>query len=121
MRRVAANIVYMNREVFYKNHVVEIYGNRVVCHYALKSELAMTEWLGGIIVLANTEHADTECVKSMDDFFDRLEAAEDSSGPLRAYHIRNADVNTKILTENSRIYLIEESEDEADISDEWGV
>lgn len=104
-------MVFMNREEAYTNHIVEIYGRRVVSHYALKSELAMTEWLGGIIVLtyAEAEEVNLKGVQSVDDFFDRVEKTEPhQSRCLKAYHLRSADIATQSLTKNSRIYLIEE-------------
>ena len=51
MRRVAANIVYINNIEFYKNYIVELYEHIVVNRYQLKEELEMTEWLGGTILL----------------------------------------------------------------------
>lgn len=51
MRRVAANIVYINNIEFYKNHIVELYEHIVVNHYKLVDELAMTEWFSGTIVI----------------------------------------------------------------------
>lgn len=109
MRRVAASIVFVNREEAYTNHIVEIYGSRVVNHYALKSELAMTEWLGGIIVLTHADNIDLKGAQSVGDFFSWIEKAEPpQSRYLRAYHLKNVDIATRTLTPNSRIYLIEE-------------
>lgn len=51
MRRVAANIVYINNIEFYKNHVVELYEHLIVNHYSLDGELAMTEWFTGTIII----------------------------------------------------------------------
>lgn len=51
MRRVAANIVYLNNIEFYKNHIVELYEHIVVNHYKLIDELAMTEWFSGTIIV----------------------------------------------------------------------
>lgn len=51
MRRVAANIVYINNIEFYKNHIVELYEHIVVNHYKLSNELAMTEWFSGTIII----------------------------------------------------------------------
>lgn len=53
MRRVAANIVYINNIEFYKNHIVELYEHIVVNHYHLSDELAMTEWFSGTIIIHN--------------------------------------------------------------------
>jgi len=52
MRRVAANKVYFSPSNYYRNHILEIYGKKVVNHYELKDELELTEWLGGIIIIA---------------------------------------------------------------------
>ena len=63
-RRVAANVVIFSEEERYVNHVVELCNSRVVNHYPLQGEIAMTEWLGGTIVIENwkayhiTKHAD---------------------------------------------------------------
>jgi len=53
MRRVASNIVYVNKIEFYKNHIVELYNNIVINHYALSEELQMTEWFSGTIIIYN--------------------------------------------------------------------
>lgn len=53
MRRVAANIVYINNIEFYKNHIVELYEHIVVNHYKISEELAMTEWFRGTILIYN--------------------------------------------------------------------
>lgn len=49
IRRVAANTVVLPNGMSYKNHVVELFGGRLVNHYPLQGEIAMTEWLGGRI------------------------------------------------------------------------
>ena len=53
MRRVAANIVYINNIEFYKQHIVELYDHIVINHFCLSDELAMTEWLSGTIIIYN--------------------------------------------------------------------
>jgi hypothetical protein len=64
LRRVAANVVIFSDDRRYINHVVELCNSRVVNHYPLRGEIAMTEWLGGTIVIENgkayhlTSHAD---------------------------------------------------------------
>lgn len=50
MRRIAATTIVLPSGETYKNHVVELYDNRVVNHYPLVGEIEMTEWLGGKIV-----------------------------------------------------------------------
>ena len=46
---MAANTVVLPNGMSYKNHVVELFGGRLVNHYPLQGEIAMTEWLGGRI------------------------------------------------------------------------
>ena len=64
LRRVASNIVIFSEKVQYTNHVLELFNSRVVNHYPLRGEIAMTEWLGGTIIVENgkaylfTEQAD---------------------------------------------------------------
>lgn len=53
MRRVAANRVFFSPTISYANHILEICGRYVVNHYQLDDELELTEWLGGIILIAN--------------------------------------------------------------------
>ena len=48
IRRVAANYVIISDKRLV-NHVVELYGSRVINYYPLRGEIAMTEWLGGTI------------------------------------------------------------------------
>lgn len=54
-RIVAASRVFTNEKDFYNNHVVEILNHRVVNHYPLEGEQAMTEWLGGTIIISGHE------------------------------------------------------------------
>ena len=64
LRRVASNIVIFSEKVQYTNHVLELFNSRVVNHYPLRGEIAMTEWLGGTIIVEYgkayhiTKHAD---------------------------------------------------------------
>ncbi len=51
IRRVAANRIVFSDGTQYTNHVLELCGSRVVNHYPLQGEVAMTEWLGGTIVV----------------------------------------------------------------------
>ena len=53
MRRVAANRVFFSPTTSYANHILEICGRNVVNHYQFDDELELTEWLGGIILIAN--------------------------------------------------------------------
>lgn len=52
MRRVACSVLYVNSLVLH-NYVVELYEHTLVNYYPLAEELAMTEWLGGSIVISN--------------------------------------------------------------------
>ena len=49
IRRIAASKVILPDGKEYANHVVELLGSRLVNHYPLQGEIAMTEWLGGTI------------------------------------------------------------------------
>ncbi|MEE0521566.1 MAG: hypothetical protein UDK36_09310 [Bacteroidaceae bacterium] len=55
IRKIAASKVYILSDgkpiEEYSNHVVETESGRVTAHYPLVSELAMTEWLGGTIII----------------------------------------------------------------------
>lgn len=62
MRKVAASRVYISNEEFYNNHVVELLNSAVVNHYPLVAEQAMTEWLGGAIVLKSDENGETNAI-----------------------------------------------------------
>ena len=53
IRRVAANVVIFSENEHYVNHVVELCNSRIVNHYPLHGEIAMTEWLGGTIEIEN--------------------------------------------------------------------
>lgn len=55
LRRVAVSRIYINKKEFHNNHVVELFEHRVVNHYPLQEETAMTEWLGGTIILCDGE------------------------------------------------------------------
>lgn len=55
MRRVAASRVYLNEKEFHTNYVVELFDHLLVNHYPLEGEIAMTEWLGGTIVIRGRE------------------------------------------------------------------
>lgn len=74
MRRVAASRVYFyNKEVnndrkeFHTNHVVELFDHVIVNHYPLKGEIAMTEWLGGSIIISERHAFHTPKTLSIDE------------------------------------------------------
>ena len=86
-RRVAANLVYINSKEFHKYHIVELFDNIVVNHYGLQEELAMTEWLGGTILLTHARDFDTEGVNSIEEFYAKADAWDEKTGSYYAYHI----------------------------------
>ncbi|MDO5761564.1 MAG: hypothetical protein Q4P12_02770 [Bacteroidales bacterium] len=55
IRKIAASKVYILSDgkpvEEYSNHVIETESGHVIAHYPLVSELAMTEWLGGTIII----------------------------------------------------------------------
>lgn len=63
-RRIAAKQVILPDGTINTNHVIELFGSRLVNHYPLEGEIEMTEWLGGTIVFKEqkpyhiTTHAD---------------------------------------------------------------
>lgn len=107
MRRIAANRVYFNNEEFYKNHIIELFGSNVVNHFSLQSELAMTEWLGGIIMLTNASELDTSGLNSVEEFYHRAEKSQSRTKSLKAYHIRGVDMLSGKFLPNSHIEKLE--------------
>jgi hypothetical protein len=103
MRRVAANRVYINNKEFYNNHIIELFDSYVVNHFPLQSELAMTEWLGGIIMLTNASEVDTSSVYSVEDFYRKAEESDSHTKYLKAYHIYGVDIQSGKFKENSMI------------------
>lgn len=104
MRRVAASRVYLNNEEFFNNHIVELFDSYVVNHYGLQDELAMTEWLGGVIVITNHE-LDIEKARearNVNELFAFVDKEEESDG-LLAYHITNVDLDCGEFLSNSVI------------------
>jgi len=90
MRRVAANIVYLNNKEFHKNHIVELFDGIVINHYGLTQELAMTEWLGGIILLTKVEDMELDGIDSIEEFYDKAEKMMEEYGAAKrfyAYHL----------------------------------
>ena len=64
MRRVAASRVYLNGKEFHTNYVVELFDHLLVNYYPLEGEIAMTEWLGGTIIIRGREAYHTRDVLS---------------------------------------------------------
>lgn len=67
MKRIAANIVYINSIEFYKQHIVELYDHIVVNHYPLQEESPMTEWFCGSIIIHEKAAYLIEKVLSLDE------------------------------------------------------
>lgn len=55
MRKVAASRVFINEKEFHNNYIVELFEHHVVNTYPLETELPMTEWLGGTIIIRGQE------------------------------------------------------------------
>lgn len=112
MRRIAATRVYKSEKEFYKNHVVELFNSYVTNIYALQGEVAMTEWLGGVIILVHTDSLITDeltkNVTSISELFNHASLLPQSH-LLYAYHITNVDILSETLTSASAITLIQVS------------
>ncbi len=103
MRRVAANIVYLSSKEFHKYHIVELFDNIVVNHYSLKEELAMTEWLGGTILLTHAKDMDLEGINSIEEFYVQAEQWNLQSARYYAYHIDKVlSPSSKFRTDDGR-------------------
>lgn len=103
MRRVASSKVFFSRDDVKTNHILEVYGEHLVNHYALECELEMTEWLGGIMIVTNVDCVDVEGIHTVDEFFDRLEVADSESARPVVWHISCVDVKNMKLSERSKI------------------
>ena len=108
MRRIAASKVYIDREHVYTNHIVELYDDRVVNHYPLPSELPMTEWLGGVIILSRADDVDLSQARSITDMLHLLEQAETTAPRPQAYHITGMDVQSDTFTAKTKIRILSE-------------
>jgi hypothetical protein len=107
MRRVAANRVYFSTNKAYNNHVIEIIDKTVVNHYQLHDELELTEWLGGIIIIAQ-EPTIAQFIENMQDkgpspqhlddiLKDVYERGNTESNGIKSYsaiHIKGIDIST---------------------------
>ena len=88
MRRIAANIVYINNDKeFHKNHIVELFDDMVVNHYNISEELAMTEWLGGMLLLTTASDVDLTQSDSIEEFYEAANACEQHDMRMHAYHL----------------------------------
>lgn len=103
MRRVASSKVFFSRDDVRTNYILEVYGEHLVNHYALDCELEMTEWLGGVMIVTNVDSVDVDGVRTVDDFFNRLESAESSSMRPVVWHISCLDVKKMVLSDRSKI------------------
>lgn len=107
MRRVAARRVYISVDNFFTNHVVELAGERVVNHYPLRQEQAMTEWLGSVIIL--TRHTTLPPLDtSLDTLMETLRLTETDCRHLRAFHITEVHLESGSFSDRSRIIPIVE-------------
>ena len=103
MRRVASSKVFFSRNDVKTNHVLEVYDEHLINHYALDCELEMTDWLGGVMIVTHVEDIDAEGIRTIDDFFDRLESAESTSVRPVVWHISCLNVKTMELSDRSKI------------------
>lgn len=110
MRRVAATRVYKSEKEFYKNHVVELFNSHVANIYALQGEVAMTEWLGGVIILLHTDEllkdGMPKNVKTISELFTHASQLPQTH-LLYGYHITNVDILSETLSSASSITYIE--------------
>lgn len=113
MRRVAASRVYTSIEEFYNNHIVELFDSFVVNHYSLQSELAMTEWLGGIIVLTHADIPQDQfhTINSVSDLY-TLSSLQETTIRPQAYHISNPHISSATLSPTSRITKLVDMNDD---------
>ncbi|MBQ9362702.1 MAG: hypothetical protein IJT97_04675 [Bacteroidaceae bacterium] len=90
-RRIAANRVYTAPQTHWNNHVVELENGYVTSIYPLNGEQAMTEWLGGIIVVTSLQTTNLNSIRSIDDFYTDPNG---QNNPSVAYHISNIPVQS---------------------------
>ena len=125
MRRVASNKVYFSQTTAYPNHIIEICGKWVVNHFGLEDELELTEWLGGIIIIADERtvnqfvddiHQATFTPCQLDDILNYIYTAhkpdsttEKNGNRKTALHLSGIDVSTgKILDRINPVPLVEQ-------------
>lgn len=108
MKRYAANRVcnVLSKDTL-RNQVVELDENshQVIRIFRLEGEIRQTEWLGGVILLAN------ECPSRMQGekfatFMKRISLMQSASTKLHAYHITAFDVSSMEFTTGSRIIYL---------------
>lgn len=124
MRRVASNKVYFSPTTAYPNHILEICGKWVVNHFGLEDELELTEWLGGIIVIADERivnqfvddiHQDTFTPNQLDEILNYIytthkhdSTTEKNGNRKTALHLSGIDASTgKILNKIIPVPLAE--------------
>lgn len=108
MKRFAANrVCWVSAHELKRNQVVELdnLSHEVLRTFSLQEEVCHTEWIGGIILLAETcpQKMERECFAA---FLKRVEASCSELGILHAYHITAFDVNSMEFTTKSRIVLL---------------
>lgn len=105
MRRVAATRVYLSTEEFHTNHIVELFDSFVVNHYGLQSELPMTEWLGGIILITTAilTPIQIRLCTNIQAIYSLAQNTDHHSPRPQAYHISNVDILSAQLMPNSII------------------
>ncbi|MBR3455837.1 MAG: hypothetical protein IKH26_10970 [Bacteroidaceae bacterium] len=124
MRRVAANKVYFSPTIAYLRHIVEIFGKTVVNHYELADELELTEWLGGIIIIADENsitqfvddiHQATFTPTHIDEVVNYIYntvrpaiTSEKSSSRKTALHLSGVDISTGKILDKIHITHINE-------------
>lgn len=66
-KRYASHILIINNE-FHKNHIVELINHLYSSHYPLTEEQAMTEWIGGTIIIQGDQAYHTPHVLTPTEF-----------------------------------------------------
>lgn len=110
MRRVASHWLYLPDGEKMHLPVVEITDNRVANYYPIESELPVTEWLGGVLVLSTMSEV---CLSEHESFESILNKLHPNSGvryPLYCWFIDNIDFGTESLTSFSKIELLQEED-----------
>ena len=110
MKRFAANRVCNLADLtILRNQVVEIdaLDRRVIRVFALEEEIRHTEWLGGILLLADHPLV-RKPGESFADFLKREGGGVPSfpEGDRKAYHVTAFDVRNMEFTSSSRIVLL---------------
>lgn len=87
MKRYACHRVYTRPDHYLKQAFVTLNEQGKVVHYAtFAEEFPATEWIGGVIVLSDTETAPTDGFRS---WF--RQPANDATMPIHAWHLSEFD------------------------------